>query len=139
MSAAQSGGARAAVYNAALTSQVRQCLCERFDAVDAMDIKRFLDVHTDDGILLFGGRPPVRGKQEMSTQVQEFWQAIAGLRHDVIRVRAVDSTVFVESVVTYTRLDGRSIAVACCDVVEFEGHRIRETRAYLDQSEVFRV
>ncbi len=137
MSTAEIGGARAAVRDAPLTDALRQVLCRRFDAVDAMDIDGFLDAHTDDGVLIFGNRLPVRGKAEMSEQVQEFWRAIAGVRHDIVRLGVAQALVFVESVVTYTRLDRRSVAVACCDVFEFEGDRIRETRAYLDQSQVF--
>ena len=137
MSTAGLGGARAAVHDAPLTGELRQVLCQRFDAVDTMDIDGFLDAHTEDGVLVFGNRPPVRGRNEMSEQVQEFWRAIAGVRHDIVRIGAAQALVFVESVVTYRRLDGRSVAVACCDVFEFEGDRIRETRAYLDQSQVF--
>ena len=137
MRSAETGGARAALHNAPLTSELRQILCQRFDAVDAMDIERFLDVHTDDGNLIFGNRPPVQGKAEMSEQIQAFWRAIAGVRHDIVRVGVAVATVFVESVVTYKRLDGRSVGVACCDVFEFDGDRIRQTRAYLDQSQIF--
>lgn len=138
MNPTEMGGARVAVHDAPLTSVRRQILCQRFDAIDAMDIERFLAVHTDDGDLIFGSRPPVRGKAEMSEQIQEFWRTIAGVRHDVARVGVSGATVFVESVVTYERLDGSSVGVPCCDVFEFEGDRIRETRAYLDQSQVAR-
>lgn len=129
--------ARAALDRAAIDSAARELMRRRFDAVDAMDLDGFLAVHADDSRLLFGARPPVVGKADAAVQVRAFWSMIAGLRHHIARVSMVGSLVFVESMIDYERHDGRTVQVACCDVFEVAGDLIRETRAYLDQSDVF--
>lgn len=130
-------GLRTALDDAPIEPGQREVLRHRFDAVDAMDIESFLAVHLDNGRLLFGARPPVVGKKDIATQVQAFWRMIGGLRHNILRARASGPLVFVESLIDYERLDGRIVQVGCCDVFKFAGEQISETRAYLDQSEIF--
>ncbi len=131
------GGARAALDRTRMDPSIRDLIRRRFDAVDSMDLDGFLALHTDDSRLLFGARPAVVGKADAAVQVRAFWSMISGLRHNISRVRTVGPLVFVESMIDYERRDGRTVRVACCDVFEVSGDLIRETRAYLDQSDVF--
>lgn len=109
-------------------------LDERFKAVDSKDLSGFLDLLTDDHVLVFGNREPVYGKETAGRQVEQFWAMIGGLKHNIQSIREVGDTAFVESLIDYKRLDGRVVRVPCCDVFVMEGDKIRETRAYLDQS-----
>lgn len=124
-------------FTGAVATDVGDLLGRRFAAVDAKDLDAFRAVHREAHHFVFGGRPPVVGLNEMSTQVEGFWAAIGGLNHHVQRVAAVGDTVYVESVIEYERLDGRVVQVPCCDVFRVEAGAIAETRAYLDQGPVW--
>lgn len=130
-------GARAPLDAATIPAELGVLLRRRFDAVDAMDLDALLALHSPDGRLIFGARPPVVGRKAAAEQIRAFWSQIAGLRHNLVRVSAVGTLAFVESLIDYERLDGRVVTVACCDVFTVRDGLIVETRAYLDQSAVF--
>lgn len=110
---------------------------ERFRAVDRKDIDGFINMLTDDHVFLFGGRPPVVGKDDAREQVLIFWSMIGRLKHNIWRVTEVGELIFVEANVDYERPDGTWVTVPCCDVIRIRGDKICEQRAYLDQSAVF--
>jgi ketosteroid isomerase-like protein len=110
---------------------------QRFAAVDRKDIDGFIDMLTYDHVFLFGGRPPVVGKDEARAQVLLFWSMIGRLRHNIWRVNECGELIYVEANVDYERLDGRMVTVPCCDVIRIRGDKICEQRAYLDQGPVW--
>jgi ketosteroid isomerase-like protein len=110
---------------------------ERFRAVDRKDIDGFIDMLTDDHKFVFGGRPPVIGKDDARTVVLHFWSLIGRLRHNIWRVTEAGEFIFVEANVDYERLDGKVVTVPCCDVIRIRGNKLCEQYAYLDQSPVW--
>lgn len=110
---------------------------DRFAAVDRKDIDGFIDMLTDDHVFIFGGRPPVVGKDDARSVVLQFWSMIGRLRHNIWRVREVGDFVTVEALIEYERLDGKVVLVPCCDVILVRDGKLCEQRAYLDQAAIF--
>lgn len=110
---------------------------ERFAAVDRKDIDGFIDMLTDDHHFIFGGRPPVVGKDDARAVVLHFWSLIGRLRHNIWRVKEADDIVYVEALIEYERTDGKVVLVPCCDVIQVRDDRLCEQRAYLDQSAIW--
>jgi len=110
---------------------------ERFRAVDRKDIDGFINMLTDDHKFVFGGRPPVIGKDDARAVVLHFWSLIGRLRHNIWRVTEAGEFIFVEANVDYERRDGKVVTVPCCDVIRTRGDKLCEQYAYLDQSPVW--
>lgn len=112
-------------------------ILERFAAVDRKDIDGFIDMLSDDHRFIFGGRPPVIGKDDARAVVLQFWPMIGRLRHNIWRVREAGDIAYVEALVEYERLDGKVVVVPCCDVVRHRDGQLCEQRAYLDQAAIW--
>ena len=103
-----------------------------FAAIDAQDGAAFVSFLTDDAVFRFGSAPPVQGRANVQEAVEAFFASIAGLSHSIERTQGEGDTLFLEGVVTYTRHDGRPVAIPFVDVFEYEGEKISEYKIYID-------
>ena len=103
-----------------------------FAAIDAKDSAAFAGFLTEDGRFRFGSAPEVRGRKDVATAVDAFFETIAGLSHDISMTMQNGSTVVCEGEVSYTRHDGSSISLPFADVFELVGDEIADYKIYMD-------
>ena len=103
-----------------------------FAAIDAQDGAAFVSFLTDDAVFRFGSAPPVQGRAAVQAAVEGFFGSIAGLSHAIDRTLGKGDTLVCEGEVTYTRHDGRVVAIPFVDVLEYEGELIAEYKIYID-------
>jgi ketosteroid isomerase-like protein len=102
--------------------------------VDARDTEGFADFLTDDATLRFANAEPVVGRAAIETVIAGFFQAIAGLSHELEESWTLPGVVICRGEVTYRRLDGGELRVPFANVLELRGEKISKYLIYVDNS-----
>lgn len=106
-----------------------------FLAVDEKDAQRLGDAwFAADFTLQFGNWPQVAGKDAAIGALDQFFGSIESLSHQLVNAVSEGSSTVVESVVTYTRLDGVSVSLPAATLLERDAEKLRSLRIYVDQS-----
>ena len=108
-----------------------------FADIDGMDADKFLSHLTPDVRFRFANMDPALGHAAVKEGVEGFWTTIAGLTHHILKVHELGDTVIVQIDVEYRRLDGKSVTVPNCDVLIFDGDKVRDWQIYIDLAPVF--
>lgn len=108
-----------------------------FAAIDAMDADAFNAFLTSDAMFRFGSGEPVHGHAAIKQAVDAFWASIAGCRHEILSVLRNGDTLACEGITTYTRHDGRGVAVPFADFFEIHEELISKYRIYADLTAVY--
>jgi hypothetical protein len=82
-----------------------------FAAVDAMKAEAFAEFFAESGRMVFGNAEPMVGRAAIAAGVGGFFSSIQGLRHELVNEWSVDASTIVESLVTYRRLDDKTVTV----------------------------
>jgi ketosteroid isomerase-like protein len=90
----------------------------------------------DDVRFRFGNGAVVNGKRELIAGRGAFRESLARMHHEIVSISELDDVVYAELIVTYTRRDGSTVAVPCCDVFRLRQGLIAEYRIYIDVSPV---
>jgi limonene-1,2-epoxide hydrolase len=106
-------------------------------AIDARDAARFAQFIAPDGVFVFSNQPPVTGRAAIEQYVAGFFGALKGLNHSVDTVFRDGDTVGMTGTVTYTRLDGSTLAVPFCNVFRMKGELIARYQIFIDNSKLF--
>jgi ketosteroid isomerase-like protein len=108
-----------------------------FAAFDARDVSTLATFITDDVQLRLGNGPAVRGKADFVDEVNAFHDSVAGVHHEILYVYTDDDIAIVEFDVRYTRRDGRTVVLPCCNVFRITNGLISEYRSYVDATPVY--
>ena len=108
-----------------------------FGSIDAMDSKAFALYLAEDARFKFGNADAVEGRKKIEQAVAGFFGTIGGLHHDVLNVWEHPGVVVTELRVTYTRKDGRKVAVPCVNVFVMDGKKIKDYKIFIDISPVY--
>jgi hypothetical protein len=121
-----------------ISQQALSWLISKYEAVDKMDsnlYRTFLAQHCN---LMFGNNPAVTGRDEVIAGIQQFWNQINGLDHNLIAVFGNDFHLSMESVIDYTRKDGNMVAIPCVTVIERETTgEARSLKIFIDTTPIF--
>jgi ketosteroid isomerase-like protein len=79
----------------------------------------------------------ISGKAAFVEAVRGFLDSVAGVHHEILHVYADDDVAVVEFDVHYTRRDGRSVVLPCCNVFRLREGLISEYRSYMDATPVY--
>ncbi len=112
-------------------------LAKLFEAIDRMDADGFVAFLTAEASFRFGSAPPVRGAQAIREALVGFFSSIRGLRHEIGEVWDEGNTLLCEGTVTYTRQDGREVALPFLNVFRMQDELIDDYRIYMDLSPLF--
>jgi len=82
-----------------------------FRDVDTKDIEKLAAWFAENIELRFGNAPAVHGKESAVGALRQFWTTFASLRHHRESVVANGDSASQQSIVTYTLLDGRDVAL----------------------------
>jgi ketosteroid isomerase-like protein len=108
--------------------------------VDAMNLRSYVDRHTDDAEVVFGNNPPVTGKAAIAEAIGGFWALIGGLRHERRHLWLVDggTTAVLEVVTHYTTEGGAVVSVPCVSLLDrAPDGRVRSLRVHIDLAPLF--
>jgi ketosteroid isomerase-like protein len=110
-----------------------------FDALDRGDIEQMVQFMTDDVMTTFGNFPELNGKAAFHAMFRDVAASISAVRHDIHNLWQVreDSDVLVARMtVTYTRHDGSTISLPCCNVFRMHANLVSHYSVYMDISPV---
>ena len=119
------------------TGPAADTLREVFASFDAQDVPTLAAFMTDDVQLRLGNAPLVQGKGAFIEAVNSFLDSVAGVHHEILRVYTDGEVAVVEFDVHYTRHDGRSVVLPCCNVFRMRDGLISEYRSYMDAAPVY--
>jgi ketosteroid isomerase-like protein len=111
-----------------------------FTAIDRGDTGAAASMLTDDIRFAFGNNPAVHGRGEVEGTMRDFLTNIAGIRHELTGLWQVASNpdiVIAEMTVHYSRLDGTSVSLPCCNVFRTHDGAIADYQIYMDVNPVF--
>jgi ketosteroid isomerase-like protein len=112
-------------------------LAALFAAIDARDTDAFLSYLTEDARFVFGNAPPAVGHAAIGAMVRGFFASIAACRHDASDAFRDGDHVVCRGTVTYTRRDGRGVALPFCNVLAMRGPRVADYQIYSDPAPLF--
>ena len=111
------------------------------ESVDRKDAAGFAAVFAESGRLRFGNEPAIIGRAQIENAIAQFFQAMVSLRHEFTAIGCDGNTVFLEAMVTYTRLDARTVLVPAMTVFVLSGNgdepMAEECRIYVDLTPLF--
>jgi len=108
-----------------------------FGAFDRQDIDALSALMTDDVRLQIGNTDVVTGKAAFEQSLIAFFDSVAGFRHKIVEVWSDGDALITELEVRYTRLDGSSIALPCCNVFRLRDSLVADYRVYMDINPVY--
>ncbi|OGV40776.1 MAG: hypothetical protein A2X46_04275 [Lentisphaerae bacterium GWF2_57_35] len=107
--------------------------------VDARDAGTFLAFLSNDVTFRFGNSEAVRGKAEVHTVVDLFFQSIRSLRHDILEQWEQGDASICHGLVTYTRVDSSTLTVPFANIFNFKDELISEYYIFADVSELHKA
>lgn len=105
---------------------------ELLRATDAGDERAADALLAEDVRFRFGNGAVVNGKRELRAGRGTFRASIAGIHHEIVAIIEAGAVVCAELIVTYTRHDGSTVALPCCDVFRLRDGLVADYRIYMD-------
>jgi ketosteroid isomerase-like protein len=108
-----------------------------FRAIDNKDADAMAAYLAEDASFRFGNGPPVHGREAIREAVDQFFSAVAALRHRLHDIWNQPQALICSGEVTYTRHDASELSVPFANILKLDGGLIREYVIYVDASELF--
>jgi ketosteroid isomerase-like protein len=114
---------------------------ETYDALDEKDLDAFVAHLTPGASIRYGNADPVAGRVAIRDAFAVLFERLGGTSHAIASQWKVDDAIIVEAIITFTRLDGSTIAIPAAMVWRLaEGERLAtDGQFYLDSSPVFEL
>jgi ketosteroid isomerase-like protein len=119
------------------TKPVADELAAVFESFDEQNVSKLAGYMSEDVQLRLGNAPLTRGKAAFVEAVRAFFDSVAGVRHEMLHVFVDRDVAVVEFDVHYTRHDGGSVVLPCCNVFHLRDGLISEYRSYMDATPVY--
>lgn len=110
---------------------------EFYDQVDASNVDAFADYCAENVVFRLGAFPTIRGLDDVMEAERQFLTTITSHSHRFVNIFTDNDTSVLEAVVTYIRLDGRSVDVPCTTILHRTAEKIDSIRVYLDITAVY--
>jgi ketosteroid isomerase-like protein len=118
----------------------REAIRALFAATDQGDLARVTSYLQDDVVVVLGNREPIHGAEAYAELYGQVAGMLAGLRHEILDIwsAAEDASVWiVQMTVHYTRADGYTVSLPCCNVLRFTEGLVSDYRVFMDMTPVF--
>ena len=118
----------------------RKAIRALFAATDSGDLDAVTSYLHDDVIIVLSNREPIHGAAAYAELYGQVAGMLAGLRHEIHEIWSAseDTSVWiVRTTVHYTRVDGDTVSLPCCNVLRFADGRISDYRVFMDMTPVF--
>ncbi len=109
-------------------------LDDLFDTIDSMDAEGFSAFITDNCSFRFGNLPTVQGKENITGFVQQFFESLHAVNHEIRQSWKTEDGIVCHGMVTYIRHDQFSLTVPFCNVVSIREEGIYEYLIFADTS-----
>ncbi|MCW2630127.1 nuclear transport factor 2 family protein [Mycobacterium sp.] len=106
-----------------------------FDALDRGDIEQMVRYMTDDVVTSFGNFPELNGKAAFDMMFRDVAKSVSGVRHDIHDLWQVEQDadlLVARMTVAYTRHDGSTISLPCCNVFRMRANLVSHYSVYVD-------
>jgi ketosteroid isomerase-like protein len=110
-----------------------------FDALGRGDIEHMVQFMTDDVVTTFGNFPELTEKSAFHNMFHDIAESISAVRndiHDLWQVHQVSDVLVARMTVTYTRHDGSTISLPCCNVFRMRAKLVSHYAVYVGISPV---
>lgn len=107
------------------TQVVKECN----ECFNRQDWAGLVSHYTEDMERYEPGAEPIRGKQEVERSMAPS-PDIKSMRSTISRIIEEGNVVVTEGIVQLAKTDGSALAVAFCDLYEFEANKVRRQTAY---------
>jgi ketosteroid isomerase-like protein len=118
----------------------REVIRALFVALDRADVRTVRSYLHDDVVVILSNQQPIRGAAAFVELYQQVTGRLAGLRHeihDVWSAREDPGVWIARMTVHYTRLDGKTVSLPCCNVFRFAGASVADYQVFMDMTPVF--
>ncbi len=105
-----------------------------FEAIDNKDTTKFCSFLTEECELTFGNMPTVSGKKNIYDVIDNFFNSIKGLSHNLSDEIGKDDNLITYGTVTYTRLDDKQVTANFCNIFKMNGDLIDKYHIFVDIS-----
>jgi ketosteroid isomerase-like protein len=118
----------------------RELIRALFLALDRADIQTVSSYLHTDVVVILSNQEPIHGAAAFGALYQQVAGTLAGLRHEIHDVWGAtdDPGVWIARMtVHYTRVDGKTVSLPCCNVFRFAGALVAEYQVFIDMTPVF--
>lgn len=110
---------------------------EVYEAVDSKDEQQLARFLSENCTFVYANSDPVIGRANIAEASRNFMALIAGIKHQLLDVWAVDDVIVSRLDVTYTRKDGSALTVPAVTIWRVSNGQINEYRIYIDVAPLF--
>ena len=110
---------------------------EVYEAVDSKDEQRLARFLTENCTFVYANSDPVVGRANVAEASKKFIALIAGIKHQLLDVWALDDVIVSRLEVTYTRKDGSTLTVPAVTIWRMRDGQIDDYRIYIDIAPLF--
>ncbi len=108
-----------------------------YKAADSMNMKEYLEYHTDDLKFRFGSNETTTGKEPVEQSLTHLWNALQSMSHTMTGLWIQDNVAIVEADVTYTRKDGKVVPLPAATIIRVENGKAFDVRVNMDINPLF--
>lgn len=115
----------------------KQRIIDLFSAADSRNAERFGGFLAEDVIFRFGNSPVIHGKQAVIDSLNQFYEYLKHIRHDIVGIWNCDTTWIVETRAHYVDIYDRSFSFPACNIMICEDELMGDYRIFVDNSAMF--
>ena len=120
------------------STEIPSWMREAFAVIDQRDAAGFARLMTEDGAFRFGNGPAAVGRTAIQAAVAQFFSSLGGISHKLERAWSLPDAQALQGVVTYTRLDGKTVQIPFMDTFVMEpSGLVKEWFVYSDMAPLF--
>ena len=108
-----------------------------FSTIDEKNTQKFVSFIHHDGIFRFGNMPEVRGKEDVTGFIDNFFNSIKGLSHHELESWSLPGIHVINGRVTYERHNGSFLTVPFSVTLKMKGDLVKEYLVFSDNSELY--
>ena len=109
-----------------------------FDIVDSMDVGKFVALFAESARLTFGNVAPAEGLDAIRDVARGFFDTIAGLHHNLVRVWQIGADTIVHLDVDYQRKDGGRVSLPCVTIYHLDDNgKVDDYRVFADLTPIY--
>ncbi len=102
-----------------------------------LDERQLAPFFSENCTFVYANSEPVVGRANIAESSKNFMALIAGIKHQVLDVWAIDDVIVSQLAVTYTRHDGSTLTVPGVTIWRMRDRQIDDYRIYVDVAPLF--
>jgi ketosteroid isomerase-like protein len=122
-------------FDAVSAGTRRRVVRAMLEALDGGDIERMVRYMTEDVVTTFGNFPEFNGRGAFDTMFRNVAKSVSAVRHEIHDLWQVEQSADVlvaRMTVAYTRHDGSTVSLPCCNVFRMRANLVSHYNVYMD-------